>query len=259
MNNIKDRIAVIKKEGYALDFGRVFEHAFENYKKIALYGGLVIFVFFFVISLIVFGLLASFLGGAAFLEFFKPENLQVQNFGMNTLLIISAASILIGSLLSPFTAGLIKMAYCAENDEEFHVSTMFEFYKPPFFKELFIATFLLSLVSSLLSTVLNYAEIPLLNLLVSLFISLFTIMTIPLIIFGKLSAIEAIEASFTIVSKQPLIILGLLIVSGIGVLIGFIGCCIGIFFTIPFMYSLYYALYSNILGFESDSNNITNF
>ena len=256
MNTIKERIAVIKRDGYTLDFGSVFEHAFENYKKIALYGGLIIFVFFFIISLVVFVVLASFLGGAAFLEFFKPENLQVQNLGMNTLIIISAVSILIGSLLSPLTAGLIKMAYCAEHDEEFHVSTMFEFYKPPFFKELFIATFLLSLISSILSTVINYAEIPLLNVLVSLSISLFTILTIPLIIFGKLSAIEAIESSFMIVSKQPLIILGLLIVSGLGAIVGFIGCCIGIFFTIPFVYSLYYSLYNSIVGFELDSKTL---
>ena len=43
----QNRIEEIKKNGYILDFAKVFNHAFENYKKIALYGGLVIFVFFF--------------------------------------------------------------------------------------------------------------------------------------------------------------------------------------------------------------------
>ena len=43
MTLIKDRIAEIKKNGYQLDFGTVFEHAFENYKKIALYAGLLFF------------------------------------------------------------------------------------------------------------------------------------------------------------------------------------------------------------------------
>ena len=32
----QDRIEEIKKNGYTLDFGNVFNHAFENYKKIAL-------------------------------------------------------------------------------------------------------------------------------------------------------------------------------------------------------------------------------
>jgi len=33
-------------------------------------------------------------------------------------------------------------------------------------------------------------------------------------------------------------------------LVGFIGCCIGIFFTLPFFYSMYYAIYSEIVGFD---------
>jgi hypothetical protein len=47
--------------------------------------------------------------------------------------------------------------------------------------------------------------------------------------------------------------LGLLIVSGIASLVGFIGCCIGIFFTIPFMYSMYYAIYTSIVGIDSEN------
>jgi uncharacterized membrane protein len=76
---------------------------------------------------------------------------------------------------------------------------------------------------------------------------------IPLIIFGKLKAVEAIQASIVIVSKQPLVILGLLVIGVIASLVGFIGCCIGIVFTIPFMYSLYYALYSEIIGFDPET------
>ena len=45
MNLLKERLQDIEKNGYQLDFGNVFNHAFENYKKIALYAGLVLFVF----------------------------------------------------------------------------------------------------------------------------------------------------------------------------------------------------------------------
>ena len=246
----QNRIEEIKKNGYILDFAKVFNHAFENYKKIALYGGLVIFVFFFLLILVTSGVLISVFGAPALLEMIKPENLKPEELGMTTLLILSGASVLLGSILSPLMAGLIKMAYCAENDEEFHVSTMFEFYKLPYFKELFIATFLINITNSLISGLLNYAQIPALELIVSLTISLFSILAIPLIIFGNLKAIEAIQSSLMIVSKQPLVILGLLIVGGISSFVGFIGCCIGIFFTLPFIYSLYYAIYSEIIGFE---------
>lgn len=245
------RIDEIKKNGYALDFGNVFNHAFENYKKIALYGGLIIFVFFILFSIFAIGILMAIFGGAVVLEFLKPENLKPEDLTLNFLLILSAISVVVTALLSPLTAGLIKMAYCAERDEEFHVATMFQYYKAPYFKELFTATFLISVLTSVLSAVINYAQIPFINAIVSITVTLFTLFMIPLIIFGNLKAIEAIQSSIIIVSKQPAILLGLFVVGIIATMVGFIGCCIGIVFTIPFMYSLYYAMYNEIIGFES--------
>ncbi|MFV8370737.1 hypothetical protein [Flavobacterium sp. LB2R40] len=250
--NTQDRIDEIKKNGYILDFGDVFNHAFENYKKIALYGGLVIFVFFVLLSILAFGVLIAIFGGPAILDFLKPENLKPENFGLNTLLIFSGISVLTSCLLSPFPAGLIKMAYCAERDQEFHVSTMFGYYRSPYFKELFIATFIVTVTSSILSAIINYTQIPLIEFVVTITITLFSVLMIPLIIFGNLKAVEAIETSILIVSKQPLVLLGLIVVGSVGTLVGLIGCCIGIFFTLPFMYSLYYSIYSEILGFENE-------
>jgi hypothetical protein len=249
----QDRIEEIKKNGYTLDFGNVFNHAFENYKKIALYGGLMIFVIFVLLSILAFGVLIAIFGSLAVVDFLKPENLKPEEFSLNTLLIFSGISILISCLISPLTAALIKMAYCAERDEEFHISTMFEYYKAPYFKEIFIATFVISIISSISSTVINYTQIPVISFVVTVIIELFTILMIPLIIFGKLKAIEALEASILIVSKQPLILLGLIVVGSIGTLVGLIGCCIGIVFTLPFLNSLYYAIYSEIIGFDPET------
>lgn len=249
----QNRISEIKQNGYELDFGNVFNHAFENYKKIALYGGLIFFVFFVLISVFAFGAVMSIFGAAAVLDFLKPENLKLEEIPFPTLLLITGISALTSSLFSPFTAGLLKMAYCAERDEEFHVSTMFEFFKAPYFKELFIATFLVSMTSSIIATLINFAQIPALGAIVNVTVSLFTLLMIPLIIFGNLKAVEAIETSILLVSKQPLVLLGLVVVGTIGVLVGFIGCCIGIFFTLPFMYSLDYAIYSEVIGFETET------
>jgi uncharacterized membrane protein len=254
-NHVQNRLEEIKKNSYVLDFSIVFNHAFENYKKIALYGALIIFVFFVLMTVIAtIGLIAIF-GAATLSDFFKPENLKPEVFSFNSLIAISATSILISSLLSPLATAFIKMAQCAENDEEFKVASMFQYYKAPYFVALFASTFIVALVSAAISLLLNYFEIPFLNMLFSIVISLFTLFIAPLIIFGRLTATEAINASILIVSKQPLIILALLVVGYIATMVGFIGCCIGIFFTIPFIYSLYYALYSEIIGFSIKDDN----
>jgi len=83
-------------------------------------------------------------------------------------------------------------------------------------------------------------------------ISFFTFLVIPLIIFGNLKVAEAIKGSFIIVSKQFFILLGLLIVAVIMAMLGLIGFCIGIFFTIPFIYSMYYAIYKDNIGFDDE-------
>ncbi|RKS93742.1 hypothetical protein BC952_1583 [Flavobacterium limicola] len=250
--NTQYRIDEIRKNGYALDFGNVFNHAFENYKKIALYAGLMLFVFMILMSIFAIVALFTFFDPETVLEKLKAENLQPENLTLNSILIFSGVSILLSSLLSPFSAGLIKMAYCAEIDEEFHVSTMFEYYKARYFKELFIATFLITLLSTGLPKLFDYAQIPFVGFIITVLVTLFTLITIPLIIFGNLKAVEAIQASILIVSKQPVVLLGLLVIGIIATLVGLIGCCIGIVFTIPFMYSLYYATYSEIIGFEKE-------
>ena len=96
-----------------------------------------------------------------------------------------------------------------------------------------------------------------LGLAISLIISFLTFLSIPLIVFGNLNAIDAIKGSIIIVSKQPLTLVGLLIVSTLFCMIGLIAVCIGIFFTMPFIYSMYYCIYDAIIGDEeSDYNTI---
>jgi hypothetical protein len=46
------------------------------------------------------------------------------------------------------------------------------------------------------------------------------------------------------------VLLGLLIVGVIAGIIGIFGLCIGIFFTLPFMYSMNYVIYKTIVGID---------
>lgn len=261
MKTTQEKIEEIKTNGYQIDFGNVFNLAFENYKKIALYAGLMIFVFSVILGLlaggiVILGILLSIFDVAALKELtesMKPENIKPEMFSVNFILINLAITVVVNCLISPFPAGLIKMAHYAEKDEEFHVSTIFEYFKAPYFKELIIATFVITMFRSGLSTLLEIAHIEFVGVLTTIAIWLLSFLTVPLIIFGNLKAVDAIKSSMIIVSKQPLVLLGLLIVSFIASMVGFIGCCIGVFFTIPFMYSMYYAIYASIIGIDSDT------
>ncbi|MBC7845436.1 MAG: hypothetical protein H7Y10_02980 [Flavobacterium sp.] len=250
MKTVKDQIEEIKKKGYELDFGIVFEQAFENYKKIAIYAGSMLLIFTFLFIILLTGIAIAVFGIEVITKFIKPENFKPETFKGNFLLIYTAFIILITCLLSPFQAGFLKMADCGEKGEEFHISTMFEYYKPPYFINIVIATFIITLFSSGLSALIDYTGMPLIGIIISLTITFITFLMVPLIVFGKLNAIEAIKSSINIILKQPLVILGLVIVAFIASLTGLIVFCIGIFFTLPIMYSMQYSLYNSIIKID---------
>jgi hypothetical protein len=60
MPTTSEKITAIKENGYDIDFSRVFENAFENYKKIALISGIAILLFTLFILFVVLGLIADF-------------------------------------------------------------------------------------------------------------------------------------------------------------------------------------------------------
>jgi hypothetical protein len=253
MKSTLDQIEDIRKNGYSLDFSNVFNHAFENYKKIALYAGLI---------LLAFSIIAIFLGGGVFVALYGVEHFNEQYFktlqneqAVGVVLIVYTLVItFVAALLSPLTAGFLKVADCADKDQEFNVSTVFSYYNSRYFSPLFISALLISLTGGVISVAFSYMGIPVVDAIITLIIALFTSLTIPLIIFGDLNAIDAIKSSAVIVSKQPLVIALLFIVGGLASTVGFIACCIGIVFTIPITYSVKYAIYSAILDIKNDDS-----
>lgn len=255
MITVDSKIQEIKNKGYELDFGQVFEFAFENYKKIALYAGLILIVFFVLISVFV-GIAISAAISNNYLDveqFTNLKNFNPDKLPINFMVLYYSGLLLLTSLLSPFQAGFLKMADCAQKGEEFHVSTIFDYYKSPYFKEIFITSFIITLAGMVFSVFLNLAGFKFVGLLISFGISFFTFLSIPLIIFANFRATEAINASIHIVAKKPLLLLLLLIVGGILSLTGLIALCIGIFFTYPFIFSINYSIYNSIIGFEINS------
>ncbi|TDD95992.1 hypothetical protein [Flavobacterium cellulosilyticum] len=255
MKSIQDRIEEIQKNGYQLDFGTVFENAFENYKKIALYAGLMLLVSTFLISIILLTGVIAYIGIEnleAFGETLKRYS-TIKILPLEIALPLHIGLILFSGLINPFMAGFFKMADCGQKDEEFHVSTMFTYYRSPYFLSIFVAIVLTTFISTGSSLFFNYVGFEILGSLLSIVISFLIYFTIPLIVFGKMNATEAIKSSVIIVLKQPLLIVGLIIVAGFASIVGLIGLCIGIFFTIPFIYSMSYTLYFSIIGNENDA------
>lgn len=253
MKPVKERIEAIRINGYELDFGTVFEHAFENYKKLALYAGLMLLVFFVVLSILFMIGMISYIGVENMEDFSKKmtQFSELKEKPLDIVLQINAVMILLSGLLNPFMAGFFKMADCAEKGEEFHVSTMFTYYKSPYFANIFVSIFIITFVNTGLSILLELAGLTIIGSLISLTLSFVTFLVVPLIVFGKLNAVEAIKSSIIIVSKQPLVLLGLIIVALIASAIGIFGFCIGILFTMPFIYSMNYVIYSSIIGIDS--------
>jgi uncharacterized membrane protein len=251
MNQTLERLHDIEKNGYQIDFANVFNHAFENYKKIALYAGLVIFICSVLFVVFIGASITSLIGVSTLTKELSPETFKIENLSNSNILALGGATLLISCLFSPFQAAFLKMAHCGDRDEAFHISDLFSYYKTPYITEIIVSTILILIVSFSQATLLSEVHLKFLGDLISYFISFITILTVPLIIFGNLNAIEAIKHSILIVFKQPVVLLGLMIVAIIGSFVGVVGCCIGIFFTLPFLYSMNYAIYFNIIGIDS--------
>ncbi|MBS7231452.1 hypothetical protein KHA90_10495 [Flavobacterium psychroterrae] len=251
MKSISDQIKDIKNHGYSLDFSNVFNLAFENYKKIAVYAGLILLVFSVLFG-ITAGVILILIFGVDKVDGAKLLTIQPQLLSQTQLVYYIFGTAIFSAIFSPFTAGFLKMADCAQKDEEFKVATVFTYYKNRYFLQIFLATFTVSLLNVAIGTFLELQQLNALGLAISLFLSFFTFLIIPLIIFGNLKAFDAIKSSFIIISKQPAILLALIITIIGAIIVGFMAFCIGILFTIPFSYSMTYAIYCSIFTIDKE-------
>jgi hypothetical protein len=251
METVNQKITQLRTNGFELKFEDVFNKAFENYKKIALYAGLAILIFgFLFIFLAAIGVI-SFVGAEhlneSTIKQFEAKMLKQEYLGYQFIAVLA-----INSLFSPISAGFLKMAESADKDVEFKMRQFFSFYKWTYFKELFVATFMITLLSTGIDSALAFYKIPVLGGIISFAIGIVTVLSTPLIIFGKQKATAAIKASVSLASSQFLTLFLLLFVAFLGSLVGLIGFCIGVLFTIPFNISMQYAIYDSIIGVENE-------
>jgi len=253
MKSTLAQIEDIKKNGYSLDFATVFNHAFENYKKIALYSGLIILVFSIIALMIYMGVMIAYFGVESLTRDFLTE-FSNQKFTGVELVIQTVSVSVLAALLAPFSAGFLKMADSADRDIEFNVSTIFTYYKGKYFAQLFVVAFIPSIIGTALANLVDSYDISYVGNVISFMVSYFMYLTLPLVIFGNLNAIDAIKSSIIIVTKNPLNIFAFFILGFIGSLIGIFACCVGIIFTFVFNSSMIYATYFAILGIQEEDS-----
>ncbi|HOZ75495.1 MAG TPA: hypothetical protein PLS51_13095 [Flavobacterium sp.] len=244
--SIDTRIEEIRRQGYYVDFGDVFNQSYANFKKIALNAGLVFILLVLMLGIFMFGLGLVGVGLSSFAT--GITNLDFSGFSTVGLLIYFFAVVLVSGLAAPINAGIINMAYLAAHNREFSVSTAFGYYQSNYFKELFVVAVLSTFLNLVVNFALESVGYAFLGQIFNYLVAFFLMLSTPLIIFGEVKAIESIKLSILIVSKQFFILLGLAIVSVIFCCLGIFGLCIGIFFTIPFLHATTYSIYDNIIG-----------
>jgi len=252
MKKTNEAIENIKLHGYDLDFGTVFNHAFETYKKIAINGGIAFLLYILLLVIVGGGLVIGIIGFGIDLD--DLQNFTIANFSAVGILVYMVVMILFTSLTSPFNAGLVKMARNASKNEEFSIGTAFEYYSSSYFKDIFAATLILSSFTTLVAVGLELVDYKFLGVVVNLLFSFMTFLTVPLIVFGDLKPLDAIQGSITVVSKQFFILLGLLIVAGLFCMLGIFALCIGIVFTMPILSAITYSIYATAIDDEEPEN-----
>jgi hypothetical protein len=231
-----------------LDIGETINDAFEIYKKIALNSGLAYMIMTFALVILGFiglGYFTNLQELPKLLEKFDPNKLSLKG-----TLIYFGTILTITALISPFIAGMLKMAQEADNNEEVKFSSIFVYVNSPHFVHIILATVLISLTSISLNVSLSHI-LPkpfseLVGMVVSASISIVTFITIPLIIFKNLSFIEALKASISNTYSHFFIILLLIIIAVLLAFVGVLAFCFGLFFTVPFFYAMQYSVYKRL-------------
>jgi MFS family permease len=230
------------------DFGDVFNDSIEIYKKTALLSG----VGFIIISTIIgicLGIGIKFYGNLDNIEQ-TMQNLRPETLSIQGRLILIAVITGVTILINPFIAGILKMNKDASDGNEVKLSTIFSYVNSKYFIQIILFTITLSIstqgINQIFTILLGQQIGGLMGTIASLSISTLSFITMPFIIFSDQNFIDAIKNSITKISNCFFTVFLLLIVSYILAFIGFIAFCIGIFFTMPFIYAVQYTIYKRL-------------
>jgi magnesium-transporting ATPase (P-type) len=232
----------------SLDLGETINEAFEIWKKTALMGGLAFMFLMLILTVLTFVGVGYFFNAKELPELMK--NFNPEALSSNGMLIYFGIIIGFTVLISPFVAGMLKMAHDADHNEEVTFSSIYHYVNSPQFLDIALATTVISIfsvgLSLLLKSIFPNVLGEILGFILSYSVSILTFIAIPLVIFKSLNFIDAIKLSCSTILNNFFTVLLLMIVAGLFSAVGILAFCIGLFFTIPFAYAMQYSIYKRL-------------
>lgn len=265
-NYIKRRVNQVSNEGYGLHLESLLSRAFDIFKKSFWQLSLVTFLYVFTVMLVWLSMFET-LYGFSIEEMMteiqeNPTLLEstMSEMSLKSSLFYSLAFSLVVGLIAPAFAGINKLSLSVKNGGHAMQSDLFAYYRQPYFLNIFIYSFLLAFILQF-SGFLLAQYIPLyggaLSVSAQIGLNVSLVLTIPFIVFGKMTWIEAMRASMKITFKNWFF---LMFVLAIGLILSYLGvllCGIGLFFTYPFFYVLIFVIYDDVIGFEEEKDAIS--
>ena len=239
------------RNGYSLDLGKLIDESFATFKKTFLIAGLGMLIISVVMVILYLGILGAFFGFSNFTE--TMTSLESLTTDTTFIIINAVATMLFSALFAPITAGFIHLNHLASTNKEIQIGTIFDFYKAPYFNQIFLSYLVIGFTTAIITAGFSLLGFEIINSIIQIIIALFTVFTIPLIIYGEQNYTEAITNSIQLYIKKPFIIAIALLIAAIGMFLGIFALCIGIIFTVPYLYSMYYAIYAQSVGFQNTS------
>ena len=200
-----------------------------------------------IVSIITFAGIGFFIDIETFSE--EMKNLKPENLSIQANLIYVGVLTLITALISPFIAGLLKMAHEADHNEEVKLSSIGYYVNSSRFIHIVLAVSLLTLINSGINTFLSHVYPVfggLLALLITLPFGVLTFITLPLVLFKEMSFLEAITNSMKLISTKFFIVLVLLLLAYMLAFVGLLAFCVGIIFTMPIIYAVQYVIFKSL-------------
>lgn len=168
---------------------------------------------------------------------------------------VTGLGILMSIFSAPMYGGFLKLCHQADTKGFVNFSTLFSGYKAPYFLNLGAAGILIGIISSLPGILVQ--QIPIVGgLIYYLFMFIISILTVyvnSLIIFADASPLEALQISAKLAFKNLGLLAAIFLVSFLLMLLGLFACCIGILFTATFAYVMFYLIYKQTIGFETNA------
>ena len=258
MNNLKQILQNINENGYLIQPFGVMKEAFEYYKKTLLLTATTMLLFIFS---------ASFIGSFTMIQTglldatATPEEIQSQLLDLINqitepplLFYYLAITVIVNAIASILVAGYYKINAEAALNKIPSFLSVFKYFVSVKGLYIFIIQIFLNLAGVFISTLLKEVNLEMVSVIITWLINILTVFTTPLIIFGKMSPFMALKTSINVVNKQPIPIMLTLILNYFLASSGLFLFLIGVLFTVPYLFSVYFTLYKQIIGYNIEEN-----